>query len=152
MLSNYIVPLHESRMIDYDDVEGIDTDQSPADVSRFVVPFKCEVFLAGLAITETCAGDSTKPVVAFDKRPTLGSDSSRGDGDIANFVCGATAAGKVLYDLAGRGTVLYPGDEVVVQLVTAATGGSKAGHFIPLLLVKPIAEMPANLTDMVETA
>jgi hypothetical protein len=151
MLNNYIVPLTESRIIDYDDVQAIDLDQAAADVSRFVVPFKCEVWQAQLHIIETCGG-RTPGVVKFDKRPTLGSDSSRGDGDIASFAMGATAAGKVLYDNAGRATILYPGDEVVVEITTRPTSGSPAGHFVPMLLVKPIAEMDANLSDMVETA
>lgn len=150
MLENTIVELVESRMIDYDDVEGIDLDQAAADVSRFVVPFKCEVFLAALAITEVCAG-TTPGVVKMDKRPTLGSDTSRGNGDIGEFAMGTTAAGKLLYDLAGRGTILYPGDEVVVEITTRPVTGA-SGHFIPKLLVKPIPEMLANLTDMVETA
>lgn len=151
MLSNYIVPLHESRMIDFDDVVGIDLDQAAADVARFVVPFKCEVHQAQLHITETCGG-STPGVVMFDRRPTLGSDSSRGSGDIASFAMAATAAGKVLFDNVARGTVLYPGDEVIVEITTRPTSGSPAGHFVPQLLVKPISEMDANLTDMVETA
>ena len=75
------------------------------------IPF---LLLAGVVVTETCAGATTTPVVKFDRRPTAGSDTGRGDGDIANFVLGTTAAGKVLYDKAAVGTVLMPGDEVVV--------------------------------------
>ena len=150
--SDIPVALQCHLFIDYDDVLGVDADQGAADVARFVVPYKCQVVLAGLVITETCAGADSTPVVAFDKRPTAGSDGSRGAADIANFVCGTTAAGKVLYDLVAVGTVLQPGDEVIVQLVTAAVGVGKAGHFVPFLMVEVLPETIANMTDMVATA
>ena len=148
--SDLLIPLPLDLFIDYDDVEGVDCDLTPADVGVFHVPFKCEVVRAQLNITEVCAGSSTTPVVKFDKRPTLGSDASRGDGDIANFIMGTTAAGKVLYDEAAVGTVLEPGDEVMVQLLTAAVG-TPTGHFRPDLLVQMIPETKANMTDMVAT-
>lgn len=138
--------------IDYDDPLGVDADQAAADVARFVVPFKCQVLLAGLVVTETCAGGTSTPVVDFDKRPTAGDETNRGAADIAHFVCSTTAAGKVLYDEAAVGAVLSPGDEVIVQLTTAAVGTSKAGHFVPLLVVEHLPETKANMTDMVATA
>ena len=142
------LPCH--LFIDYDDVLGVDCDQTPADVGRFVVPFKCQVVLAGLVVTEVCAGTAT-PVVAFDKRPTAGSETDRGAADIANFVMATTAAGKVLYDKVAVGTVLNPGEEVIVEIVTQPTG-SASGHFVPFLLVEVLPETLANLSDMVETA
>lgn len=145
------IPLPFHYAADYDDAAGIDTDQAAADVGFFSVPFKCEVFLAQLIIRETCGGSTTTPVVDFDKRPTIGSDTDRGAADIAHFICGVTAAGKVVYDEVGVGTVLYPGDEIVVQIVTQPTGAGAAGHFIPVLLVVPIPESIGNLTDLVAT-
>lgn len=147
------LPLHLA--IDYDDAAGVDMDQSPADVGSFVIPFRCEVFLAGAVVTEVCAGSTSTPVVKFDKRPTAGSDGSgataRGDGDIANLVLATTVAGKVIYDRVAKGTVLEPGQEVMVQLVTAAVG-TPTGHIKPFLLVKQVPETIANLANMVETA
>jgi hypothetical protein len=150
MLENYIIPLPVVKIVDYDDAVGIDLDQTAADVARILVPFKCEVVLAALIITETCAG-TTPGVVTMDKRPTAGSDASRGAADIASFAMGTTAAGKMLYDKVAKGTILYPGDEVVVEIATQPVTGP-AGHFEPVLLVKPLSETLANLTDMVETA
>ena len=144
------LPLHLA--VDNDDLAGIDFDQAPADMGSFIVPFKCEISEAQIHVTETCAGGTTTPVVALDLRPTLGSDASRGAADIANFVLGTTAAGKVIYDKAARGTILEPGDEVVVQLVTQATGTGAAGHGIPCLLVVPIPEVDGNLSGKVVTA
>ena len=140
---------------DYDDAAGVDMDQVAADVGSFIVPFRCEVFLAGAVVTEVCAGSTSTPVVAFDLRPTAGSDGSgvtaRGDGDIANLVLATTAAGKVMYDRAAKGTVLEPGQEVMIQLVTAAVG-TPTGHIKPFLLVKQVPETLGNLANMVETA
>jgi len=143
------IPLPLHYLVDYDDADGIDADQSPADVGRFVIPFKCQVFMAGLIITEVCAGSTTTPVVDFDLRPTIGSDTDRGAADIAHFICGTTAAGKLLYDEVAKGAVMEVGEEVVVQLVTQAVGGG--GHFIPVLLVRYIPETPDNMSDMTET-
>ena len=151
MRSDLPISLPEDRLVAID-VLGIDCDQSPADVAVFKIPFKCFVVLALLIITEASSGGTTTAVVKYDKRPTAGDDTSRGDGDIANFILATTAIGKVLYDKAAYGTVLSPGDEVVVQLVTAATGSPKTGHFRPVLLVQYMPEVIANLTDMVETA
>lgn len=148
------IPL-EFRHLDYDAAGvgtlGVDLDQTAADVGFFTIPFKCELVFTGLGITETCAG-STPGVVKFDKRPTGGSNSGRGDGDIADFKMGTTEAGKMLYDRAGLGTILYPGQEVMVEITTQPTGGSPAGHFNPVLMVVPIPEMPFNLPGLVETA
>ena len=142
------LPLHLA--IDYDDLAGIDMDQGAGDMGSFIVPFKCEVFLAGLMTTEVHAG-TTPGVLDFDKRPTAGSDASRGAADVAHFMLGTTATGKVLYDEVGKGVTLEPGQEVVVQLTTQPVTGP-SGHVMPFLLVKYIPETPANMSGMVETA
>jgi hypothetical protein len=149
MLENYIIPLPVVKVVDYDDVAGIDLDQTAGDVARILVPFNCVVERAQLIITETCAG-TTPGVVKMDRRPTAGSDSGRGDGDIASFAMAATAAGKVLYDEVAKGTVLNAGDEIVVQITTQPVTGP-AGHFEPVLLVSPKSETKANMSDMVAT-
>ena len=142
------LPLHLA--IDYDDLAGIDMDQTAGDMGSFIVPFKCEVCLAGLMTTEVHAG-TTPGVLDFDKRPTAGSDASRGAADVAHFMLGTTATGKVLYDEVGKGVTLEPGQEVVVQLTTQPVTGP-SGHVMPFLLVKYIPETPANMSGMVETA
>lgn len=152
MLSHQVIPLIPEYIVDYDDSAGIDCDQVAKDVAVFPIPFKCEVMLAGVAVTETCAGGTTTPVVDFDKRPTAGSDANRGAADIGHLVLSTTAAGKMMYDLVAAGIILYPGEEVVCQLATAATGASAAGHIRPILLVKFVPEEAANISDMVETA
>ena len=149
--SDLPIALPMMQAVGYADTAGVDCDQAPADILFFIVPFKCIVLLAGLLVTEACAGATTTPVMKFDRRITAGSDTGRGDGDIANFVLGTTAAGKILYDKAAVGTVLMPGDEVVAELTVRATGTGAAGHVRPFLLVQYDPEVMANLPEMLET-
>ncbi len=152
MIPNYVISLIPRLILDYDDAAGIDATQSAADVAVFDVPFNCSVQSAFLLVTATCAGADATPVVKYDKRPTAGSDTGRGDGDIAHFVLGTTAGGSALYDADGLRTSLEPGDQVVVQLVTAAAGVGAAGSFVPVLNVEYSPEMWANISAGVETA
>ena len=148
--SDILISLPVDKFVDYDNALGIDLDKVAADVAVFNVPFKCQVVQAALLITETCAG-TTPGVVAMDHRPTAGSDASRGVADIANFAMGTTVAGKHLYDLVAVGTVLEPGEQVVVEIVTQPVTGP-AGHFHPILLVQQMPETQANLSNTVVTA
>lgn len=130
------------------DAAGLDLDQAAGDFGYFIIPMKCEVIVAGAVVTEACAGTAT-PEVDFDLRPTASSDASRGAADIAHLIMGTTAVGKVIYDKVALGTVLLPGQEVVVEIKVRA---GTSGHCRPFLLVKPRDETMANLTNMVETA
>jgi hypothetical protein len=150
--SDIPIALIPEYIVDYDDSLGIDCDQSPADVAVFEIPFRCQVIMAAAVVTETCAGGTTTPQVDFDLRPTAGSDTDRGAADIGHLVLSTTDAGKVMYDKAAVGDILEPGQEVVVELKVAATGGGAAGHVRPVLLVQHLPEVLGNLSDMVETA
>lgn len=150
--SDHPIALPYCWYVDYDDTAGLDMDQATGDKGYFIIPFRCQIVLAGAVVTETCAGGDTTPIVKFDKRPTAGSDTDRGDGDVATLALSTTAAGKVMYDLDAVGDVLEPGNEVVVELTQAAAGASLAGHIRPFLLVEYLPETLANLDDMVETA
>lgn len=150
MLLNVEIPLIPAYLVDYDDVLGIDIDQAAADVAVFVIPFKCEISMVGLAISEAMAG-TTPGQVDFDIRPTIGSDTLRTAATAGHLMTGTAAIGKLLYDIVGKGTVLYPGQEVVVQIAVRPLTGA-TGHFRPVLVVKPIPEEFTNLTGMVETA
>lgn len=148
MLQQGIMALPYNGVIDYDDPAGVDLDQSPADVGHFIVPMKCEIIEVGAVVTETCAGSSATPEMSFDLRPTAGSDTNRSEIGLLKF--GTLAAGKVMYDKAPRGTILYPGQEIVAEVKTQAAG-SAAGHARPYVLVKPLDETKVNLGNMVET-
>lgn len=119
------------------------------DKMSFPVPFLCEVLYAGLVITATCAGATTTPIVKFDRRPTAGSDTGRGDGDLGGFALGTQAAGKTVYFKPPTRIVLEPGEEVIMQVTTAATGTGAGGSARPILVVRPRDEQFDNLAGMV---
>lgn len=87
-------------------------------------------------------------VVKFDKRPTAGIDTSRGDGDVAVVNLATTHdEGEVVYK--GELNVLIkPGEEVVVE-VTDLTAASDTAHVI--LYVEPTWEVPGNNAKMIAT-
>lgn len=152
MLSDYIVALNPVYIVDYDDALGVDCDQTAGDMALFTVPFKCKVHRAQVCVTEDVAGATTVPILKYDKRAAAGSDTGRGDGDVAVInLTVAHDAGAVVFDEAGQNDLLYPGQEVVVQMTQNASGTGAAGHFRPELLVKPIAETAANLSALTET-
>lgn len=154
--SDIPVALPLSLFVDYNAAGGIDCAGNTGDKGVFTIPFKCSIIMAGCVVTEDCSGAASTPVVKFDKRPTAGSDVDRGDGDIAEINLSTTAAGKVMYDRVAEGTNLVPGEEVVVELTTAAvkdevsTAGT--GEIRPFLYVEYLPEVTANLTNMVATA
>ena len=127
---------------------------SATDIHIFTIPFRCRPLRVGFTITETVSG-GVAPIIKFDKRPTAGSDVSRGDGDVGTLTLGATgAAGKAYYEITdykddGTGSwvgTLNEGDQVVVQ-VSTASGANGTG--IPWLIVEPDPERPANNSAMV---
>jgi hypothetical protein len=88
-------------------------------------------------------------VLKFDKRPTAGSDVSRGDGDVAILNLSTLhTGGKVVYK-DGLNIRLDPGQEIVAE-VTDVTGASDTARVI--LYLEPTWERPANNTAMVATA
>ena len=84
-------------------------------------------------------------VLKFDKRPTAGSDTGRGDGDVAviNLATSHTAGTVVYKD--GLNALIKPGEEVVAE-VTTATGTGGVAEIIAY--VEPSWEVPGNNTRM----
>lgn len=118
-----------------------------ADKAIITIPFKCRVHRAFVVVEGTDANTAT---IKFDKRPTAGSDTSRGDGDVA--VINLTAAnnqGKMFYKDPTTSITLKEGEQVVVE-VTAEGGGAK--NAVAGLLVDFMPEEAANNTNMVATA
>jgi hypothetical protein len=128
---------------------------SAADIHIWTIPFRCRPIRAGVSLTTTVSS-SVSVVVKFDRRPTAGSDSSRGDGDVGALTIPTTAAaGKAYYentDYVSTGTAgawvatLDEGEQVVVQVVTPS---DSAGNGVPWLLVEIDPEQPGNNTAMV---
>jgi len=133
-------------VIDFDDTEGVDCDQTAADVAHIAVPFKCRLLRFGALITEVCAGATTTPVVSLDQQITAGSDTGRVE--CAVLTLGTSAAGKFPYEDPAAEYLFDEGDQLVVELKVAATGTGKTGHFRPVVLVEYIPEVPGNNTAM----
>jgi hypothetical protein len=119
---------------------------STGDKHTFTIPFKCVVSLLFLVIEGTST-HATTAVVKFDKRPTAGSDTSRGDGDVGALSKSASnQQGKMLYERPSSRITLDEGDQVVVEVTTANGNACTA---VPGLLVEASPEDPANNSAMV---
>lgn len=84
-------------------------------------------------------------VVKGDKRPTFGSDTGRGDGDVfvANLAT-THAAGNVVYKKA-LNVKISPGEEVVIEVTDASAAVSAAKIS---LFIEQAPEEPGNITAM----
>jgi hypothetical protein len=125
---------------------GMNIATGATDIGSFAIPFKCAVLEAGV-IVKTAIDASA--VVKFDHRITAGSDTGRGDGNIAALTLTATAQGKQMYDLVAQGSILNPGTETVVQVTTAP---AVTGVVEPYMLVQYIPEIRSNMSALLETA
>lgn len=130
--------LRESRQVIVEQPSTTVTVASTGDKKTFAIPFNCTVLRVGFIVT--AAFTVTAAVIEFDRRPTPGSDTGRGAGDVGILTAptAAQAIGRTLYD--DVQVDLKGGEEVVVEVTTAAT----AGDGIPFLEIVPRAEEPAN--------
>lgn len=127
--------------------EGAQFDvNTAADKVTFTIADDVEIVEIGLIIAGADAGGAT---VKFDKRPTAGSDTSRGDGDIGEItIPAADSLGKVLYEKVSDTTVLR-GEQIVVQ-VTAE--GVTALNVVPYYKYVPIRTKRENQGSKVVAA
>ena len=87
-------------------------------------------------------------VVKVDKRPTFGSDTSRGDGDVAILNLATTHLGGNVVYKDGLDVTIKPGEQIVFEV----TDLTLAGDIADLLVVyEPVWEQPANVTAMKKT-
>lgn len=117
---------------------------STGDKLTLTVPFRCEVVTA-FAVLQTASVSGTPFVIKFDRRVTAGSDTGRGDGDVAVLKKVATLdqQGKYIYGRPGgtgqptTAVILKPGEQVVVEVTTA---NGDACVVVPGLLVRDSPE------------
>ncbi len=115
-----------------------------ADKVIFTVPFDCRVRNLSLTIEGTDAGGAT---VKFDKRPTAGSDTGRGDGDVGTITIPASdQEGKVLEEVPTSNIKLKRGEQVVVEVTAESV---TALNCVPTLELEYIPEISANQTNVV---
>jgi hypothetical protein len=105
------------------------------------VPFKCELVQFAVVITDANANAA---VVALDQRVTAGSDTGRVE--VAEVSKPAeNGQGKMYYQKPTSRVVLDEGDEVVVEVKTAAASGVAWA----MLIVREIPEVAGNNSKMV---
>ena len=127
---------------------GVQDDAtSTGDGQIFPIVNDCIVLEAGVQVEGT---EATTATIKFDLRPKCGSDTGRGDGDVANVILtAADNQGKQFFDLVAQGNQLAAGDQVVVQITT---GSCCAKLFTPYLILRQLDEVKGNMADKVETA
>lgn len=113
------------------------------DKARWSPGFRPYVIRGVAVMLNAAPGDAG--VVKFDKRITFGSDTGRGDGDVA-VVNLATAhpAGESIYK-GNLNVEIKPGEEVVME-VTDASASVNGARAVLFLEARP--EAPANLAGM----
>ena len=108
-----------------------------------------EVLAFGYLVTVAFNYDTlvTEGVVALDKRVTYLSDTGRVE------VCRidletALPLGDVRFVLPNRTNIrCAPGDQLVVEVITAALGGTEVGDWSPFVMCGVWAETPANILN-----
>lgn len=117
---------------------------SAADIGDWAPGYVPHYIRAAALVLTTSPDDAGQ--VKVDKRPTSGSDTSRGDGDVAQIDYTTDEdQGEVVY-IDGIDIKVSPGEEVVFE-VSDATPTAGAAHLI--LYVEPSWEIPGNNSSMI---
>lgn len=99
------------------------------------MPF--DVVAVGFLVT-TAFSSTDDTVVKFDKRPTAGADTGRGDGDVAEMnIPTGTPAGKLWYVPLDPPVEINAGEQVVAE-VTAAASSAGSGIYVMYVQRRPI--------------
>ena len=100
---------------------------STADIDTFTPSFPVEIYEFGIVVTTSLTA-SDNLIIAADKRPTAGSDTGRGDGDIGTLTIAAADsdgvnAGDIIVCRPTTPVVLLPGEECVIEVTNATAAG-----------------------------
>lgn len=118
--------------------------------SPVFVPHLVHAIAISLNVTPGDAG-----VIKFDKRLTTGSDTGRGDADVATInlatshTVTAGTTSRIVYKQLDPPATIYPGQEVVME-VTDASASSTACAVA--MWVEPVYENPANIAGLSTTS
>lgn len=98
------------------------------DKLTFTPAVPVEILEIGIIVTTVIVDAAGGLVLKADIRPTAGSDTSRGDGDAGVMTLTSAqankAAGKVQRSRPASPAIVYPGQQVIVELTTAADSGA----------------------------
>lgn len=102
---------------------------STGDKVTFTPAFPSEIVEFGVIITTALVG--TGLVLKVDKRPTAGSDTGRGDGDLGTCTPGvAAAAGAVIRSRPNNPGLVNPGQQAILELTTGGSSGAGIGFIV----------------------
>jgi hypothetical protein len=119
---------------------------SLADLAGWGPVFQPVRIVALVAVVTNALGGAG--VIKFDKRPTYGSDTGRGDGDVGSLALpDTTAIGVVIYKEVN--ITLNPGQQVVAEVTDATAGSDTADVYI---VVEYLPDRPANFSAMLASA
>jgi len=120
---------------------------STGDKLTITTPMKCTVERV-FAVIEGGSAHATGAIIKFEERPTAGSDTGRGDGDVGviSKTGGTNQQGKYLYEEPTTLLTLLEGGQVVVEVTTA---NGDALNAVVGVIVRPVAERPGNNSAMV---
>jgi hypothetical protein len=142
-----------SCMSDAGQETAIALEAAIGDKFVFTVLEACVVFEFRCLATVTMNYDTQTAacMVSLDKRPAYGSDTNRTELGVLTIPNGL-AAGKAVYKKITPEKLL-PGQQVVVEVKQAGTGGAGiAGDWRPVLISAPVPESPGMCTNLVATA
>lgn len=128
--------MRDAGVLHYNSVVAAGTPISLASTGdKFVITAfeDINLFEFGIVVTTAITGGADTLIVKVDKRPIAGSDTNRGDGDIASCTCSTSTnvAGDTLRKFISYS--LKKGEQAVVEVTDAAA----AGAGIPYLKAYP---------------
>jgi hypothetical protein len=127
-------------------------EAATGDIATWTIWHPTTVTQVGVLITVAVNYDTltTKAVIAFDKRPTFGSDTGRVEMGRVSIPDGAVAGALYCVDIptgdaaSNEDGDCFVGYQIVAEIVTAGLGGTEVGDFQPLWFGEPMSELPSN--------
>lgn len=117
------------------EIGSVDADVSGAgDLMTFTPGMPVEIVEFGYIVKTAIVDAAGGLVMKADIRPTAESDTSRGDGDGGVMTLTSAqanqAAGKVVSSRPATAALVYPGQQVVLELTTAPDSGAAFPYIV----------------------
>lgn len=125
------------------ELTGAEADvDSTGDKVTFTFARSAQIIRVGIVVTGTDAGGGT---IVFDKRPTAGSDTSRGAADMGSITLPASdQQGNFLYEEPSSELTVAAGDQIVCEVTVDSGTGP---NFVPVIHYLPLTDVMANESD-----
>lgn len=140
-----------NRNADKATAEALEVAAGDVANALWAILYPCTVKFFGFEVTVAFDYDTqtAEGIIALDKRVTPASDTGRVEVarvDLEDGLAIGDVRGLLGTDM-GTDAFCQPGDELVLEVVTAGTGGgSIAGDWRPIIILAPYDEVPENCT------